>query len=477
MTSIRKFIDLGLMRITTRLIPFADAATEDLPLPRLLRLSLFQVSVGLTMVLLTGTLNRVMIVELGVPAGLVAVMVSLPLVLAPLRALIGFRSDTHRSFLGLRRLPYIAFGTMIQYGGLAIMPFALLILSGDSTAPAWVGQIAAGAAFLLAGAGLHMCQTAGLALAADLAPEEARPRVVALFYVMLLAGMVVSALVLGVLLTDITPVQLIQVVQGTAVVVMVLNTIALWKQEPRQPHLTRPDRPTTTFREAWRQMTSEQQPMRLLLVVALGTAAFSMQDVLLEPYGGEVLGLSVSATTALTGLLAGGSLIGFVLAAHSLSNGGDPNKLAAMGVMAGIVAFVLVIVSGMVESPLLFRIGTALIGFGGGLFSVGTLTGAMMQATRGHSGLALGTWGAVQATASGLAMGIGGLVRDGAANLASAGALGPVLTDPTVGYTIVYHIEIILLFTALAVIGPLYKRAFDDEVPDKQRFGLSEIPS
>ena len=97
----------GLMRLWAgygaRYLPFADAASEDLPLSRLLRLSLFQISVGMALVLLIGTLNRVMIVELGVPASLVAVMVALPLIFAPFRALIGFRSDNHRSALGWNR--------------------------------------------------------------------------------------------------------------------------------------------------------------------------------------------------------------------------------------------------------------------------------------------------------------------------------------------------------------------------------------
>ncbi|MEM6496091.1 MAG: PucC family protein, partial [Pseudomonadota bacterium] len=101
-----------------QLIPFADAATDKLPLSRLLRLSLFQVSVGMTLVLLTGTLNRVMIVELGVSATLVALIISLPMLLAPMRALIGFRSDTHKSFLGWRRVPYMWFGALLTFGGL-----------------------------------------------------------------------------------------------------------------------------------------------------------------------------------------------------------------------------------------------------------------------------------------------------------------------------------------------------------------------
>ncbi len=220
----------GLVNLSPRLLPFADAATPDLPLPRLLRLSLFQVSVGMALVLLIGTLNRVMIVELGVSAALVAVMVSLPVLFAPLRALIGFKSDVHRSALGWRRVPFIWRGTMVQFGGLAIMPFALLVLSGGGEAqhwPSWVGQAAAGLAFLLVGAGLHTIQTAGLALATDLAPVESQPKVVGLMYVMLLLGTIASAMLFGWLLEDFSPGKLISVIQGSAVATIVLNIVAL----------------------------------------------------------------------------------------------------------------------------------------------------------------------------------------------------------------------------------------------------------
>jgi len=168
----------GWVRLGTRFMPFADVVTAELPMGRLLRLSLFQVTVGMAIVLIIGTLNRVMIVELGVPTWLVAVMVSLPLMFAPVRALVGHKSDTHRSVLGWRRVPYIWFGTLMQFGGLSIMPFALILLSGDSNAAPWVGQASAALAFLLVGAGLHTTQTVGLALASDLAPEHAQGRVV-----------------------------------------------------------------------------------------------------------------------------------------------------------------------------------------------------------------------------------------------------------------------------------------------------------
>ncbi|MDX2264183.1 MAG: BCD family MFS transporter [Hyphomicrobiales bacterium] len=462
-------------QVSGRFLPFADAATPELPLGRLLRLSLFQISVGMAVALLNGTLNRVMIVELGVASSIVALMVSLPLVFAPLRALIGHKSDTHRSFLGWRRAPYIWFGSLMQFGGLAIMPFALILLSGDSQAPAWVGQAGAALAFLLVGAGLHTTQTAGLALATDLAPEEARPRVVAMLYVMLLIGMGVSGAVFGWLLQDYHPLKLVQVIQGAALLTIVLNVAALWKQEARDPAATAHARPRPTFRDSWAEFRREGRVMRVLIAVGLGSAGFSMQDILLEPYGGQILKLSVGDTSVLTAVSAAGSLAGFALAARMLSQGADPYRLAAWGCVAGLVAFSAVIFAAPLESGHLFRVGAALIGFGGGLFAVGGLTAAMALAKAGGNGMALGAWGAVNATAAGVAIALGGALRDGVAHLAETGALGPALTGPSAGYIVVYHIELGLLFATLAAIGPLVRRT-RAETPQR-RFGLAEFPS
>ena len=463
-------------QVFLQLLPFADAATKKLPLSRLLRLSLFQVSVGMTMVLLTGTLNRVMIVELGVSATLVAIMVSLPMLSAPARALIGFRSDTHKSYLGWRRVPFMWFGAMLTFGGLAIMPFALINLTPETNAPPIVGQLAAALAFLLAGAGIHMSQTAGLALASDLSNDETRPRVVALLYVMLLVGMVVSALVLGQLLVDVTPKSLIQVIQGCALVVVILNHFALYKQEPRNMELTAPDRPRPTFGEAWKVYRSDPQTFRLLAAVALGSAAFGMQDVLLEPYGGEVLRLSVSSTTALTAFMAAGSLAGFGLAARFLGRGIDACRIAAFGGIAGIAGFVAILLSGPIQTVAVFQAGTALIGLGGGLFAVGTLTAAMAQAQGDSAGLALGAWGAVQVTAMGLAMAAGGAMRDGVRLLADGGVFGSGFDGTAIGYVSVYHLEILLLFAAIAVIGPLARHQLKHQRKVIERFGITETP-
>jgi len=463
-----------LSRLGTRWLPFADAVTEELPLGRLLRLSLFQVSVGMAIVLLNGTLNRVMVLELDQPAWLVSVLVSLPLLFAPARALIGFRSDHHRSALGWRRVPYIWLGSLAQFGGLAIMPFALLVLWDPAMGPAWVGPAAAGLAFLLVGAGLHTTQTAGLALATDLASDDNRPRVVALLYVMLLIGMIGSSFAFSFLLADFSPVRLIQVIQGAAALTAVLNIAALWKQEARNPARNRAaERPP--FREAWRHLCSEGRTARLLVAVALGSAGFSMQDILLEPYGGEVLGLSVGATTALTAIFAIGMLCAFAFASRQLGRGADPIRLAAYGALVGIFAFAAVVLSAPLGAAGLFRFGTFAIGLGGGLFAVGTLTAAMRLGEDGQAGLALGAWGAVQATATGLAIAAGGALRDTVGHLAASGALGEALAGPATGYGAVYHLEIAVLFTALITIGPLV-RGPQDEVERQPAFYLPDFP-
>lgn len=462
-----------------RILPFADAGSTDLPMSQLLRLSLFQVTVGMAMVLLNGTLNRVMIVELGTPTWLVALLIAVPVVVAPFRALIGHKSDTHRSVLGWRRVPYIWFGSLMQFGGLAIMPFALLLLG---EADRFELGLAAGAlAFLLTGIGFHVTQTAGLALATDLAPEIKRPRAIALLYVMLLVGMMIAAFVIGGLLHDYSPTRLVQVIQGTALITLILNTIALWKQEARNPKATAPDRDTPTFSELWQTFMRDRRNARLLTAIGIGAAGFAMQDALLEPYGGEILKLSVGATTGLTGAWAMGSLIGFMWSGRMLGFGGDPMRIAGKGIVIGINAFLMVLFAAPLGSPALLYLGALTIGIGLGLFSVGTLMEAMALAKNETAGMALGAWGAVQATCAGVGIAAGGILRDVVAMLVQGDAATATLAMRSTGYSTVYVLEIVLLLAGLVALGPLVGRsnrdAQNDADPSDQPFGLQEFPT
>jgi BCD family chlorophyll transporter-like MFS transporter len=420
----------------------------------------------------------VLIVEFGVQAWVVALMVALPLVFAPFRALLGYKSDNHRSVFGWKRVPYIWMGSFLQFGGLAIMPFALLLLGGDHNGPAWVGSASAALAFLLLGAGMQIVQTAGLALAADLAPEPVRPRVVALMYTLLLTGMVGFGTLFSLMLEGFTPTRLIQVVQGAAVLTVLLNFTAAWKQEPRGLPRRRSDGPSPSFKATWARFASTGRTLRFMVAVALGTMAFNMQDIILEPYGGEVLKLSVGATTALTALMALGALAAFGLGARALGRGVDASRVAALGALVGLVAFSAVIFAEPLASATVFRCGAVLIGFGGGLFSVGTLTYAMSLDETGLNGLAVGAWGAVQATAAGCAIAMGGALRDLISGLAQSGVLGDVLSSPATGYSFVYHIELYLMFATLIAIGPLVRsRGKTDTASQTSRaFGLAELP-
>ncbi|MEL6736769.1 MAG: MFS transporter, partial [Pseudomonadota bacterium] len=272
----------------------------------------------------------------------------------------------------------------------------------------------------------------------------------------------------------------IEVIQGAAAVTMVLNVIALWKQEPRNRALTDVKTPRMPFREAWRAYREDNRSGRLLIAVALGTIGFSMQDVLLEPYGGEVLGLSVSQTTMLTALFAVGTLIGFAIAARLMGRGKDPHRVAAYGTLVGVAAFTCVIFASPLESANLFRLGTALIGTGGGLFAVGTLTACMALAkadeTGAGSGLALGAWGAVQASAVGVGLAGGGAIRDIFSGLAASFGPNSALADAAFGYSVVYHLEVAFLFVALVAIGPLV-RTISPPTPTKhEKIGLAQLP-
>ena len=470
-----------IFKMSKNILPFSDAGSTNFSLFQLLRLSLFQISVGMATVMLAGTLNRVMIVELLVPASLVAIMIAIPVLIAPLRTFYGHKSDTYKSFIGWKRIPYMWFGSLFQFGGLAIMPFAIIILSGDQTVgPSWAGEVLVAIAFLFTGIGMHITQTVGLALAADRATKENRPRVVALLYFMFLFGMGISAVVIGILLADFSKLRLIQVVQGSAVLTLILNLVAVWRQEQIIINQQKNDK-SEKFFLSWKKFISDRKTNSLIWVVFWGTLAFSMQDVLLEPYGGQILGLSVSETTNLTGVWALGALLGLALAANNSKKTVSSVSNAMTALLIGIVGFSAIIFSSPMQFPFLYFLGTLFIGFGTGLFSVSLLIIAMALSSKTNlgSGFILGSWGAAQAIGAGLGIAVGGILRDVVNKIALSGYLGSTFENNSIGYIFVYHLEILFIFITLIVLGMLSqeinKRKIKDH--DQKSFGLTEIPS
>lgn len=152
--------------------------------------------------------------------------------------------------------------------------------------------------------------------------------------------------------------------------------------------------------------------------------------------------------------------------------------MGSRGVIVGIAAFSAVLLSAPLSSPVLFFAGAALIGLGGGLFAVATLTAAMTIDVTGVAGrgLALGVWGAAQATGAGLSIFFGGATRDLVNSAANGGFLGEVLQAPSIGYSVVYQIEIGLLFITLIALGPLV-RAKGLGAQNPQKLELTDFPT
>jgi BCD family chlorophyll transporter-like MFS transporter len=179
-------------------------------------------------------------------------------------------------------------------------------------------------------------------------------------------------------------------------------------------------------------------------------------------------------------------LLAFLLSARWLVGGMHACRLASLGVLLGLPAFAMVIFSGPLEAVWMFRSGVGLIGFSGGLFSVGMLVTAMGMAADGSplghlGGLVIGTWGAVQATSAGAAMALGGALRDGVSVLAMSGALGEVLVTPITAYSFVYHLEMYLLFVVLVALGPMLRASrmaarAASTTATHPPFGLAQLP-
>ena len=414
---------------------------------RVLRLGLFQLGLGLSLAPLTGTLNRVLVAELGVPAGAVGLLLAIHFFVSPVRALIGFHSDRKRA-AGRWRTPYVVMGAMLTYGGLALAPFSLILLGARDRIPFALALPICLAIFIVYGIGVNIVETMFLALVSDITPRNELGRTLATLWMMLVAGTIIGAFVVGQLLEHYTAFRLIQVLQGTAVAFVVSTFLALFGQERmrRDGTLVTPSygaQIRLSLPEAVRRLVRLPDLRTLMLLLFVATAAFATHDVLLEPYGAQVLHMSVSATTQLTIYWGVAMLVAVALAGWGLKRGQAPLLLLVAGCAAGALGFLVVGIASSDASVPLFRGGVALIGIGRGLFVVGSLALVLGLTQMSSAGFLLGLWGVVQALAQGLGSVFGGLARD-AATL----TFGSVLP----GYTLVYATAFLAIVATVTLL-------------------------
>ena len=417
----------------------------------ILRLGLVQAGLGSIVVLVTSTLNRVMVVELALPALIPGALVAFHYILQVLRPRLGYGSD-----LGGRRTPWIvggmaalALGAVGAAGGTALMTAHL----------AW-GVTLALAAFALVGVGVGAAGTALLTLLAKRVDPQRRAAGATIVWLMMIAGIAVTATVAGKLLDPFSPERLVVVVSAAAGIAFIVAALAVWGMEGAAsapgPAAARPGKFSTALAEVW----AEPQARRFAIFVFVSMLAYSSQELVLEPFAGAVFALTPGQSTGLTGLHHAGVLGGMALVAlWSLLAGGFRTRAMRVSTIGGCVgsavAILLLAASGLAGFPWPLREGVLLLGAANGAFAVSAIGSMMGMASDGRAareGTRMGLWGAAQA----LAFGAGGLVGTAASDLARH-----VFGSPATAYAAVFGMEAVLFLAAAGLAMGVFQTRGD----------------
>ncbi|MFW5685647.1 MAG: BCD family MFS transporter [Spirochaetota bacterium] len=402
-----------------------------------LRLGFFPLAYGLTGAFIGGTLNRVMIADLGMSAALVGLLFALPLLLSPARLWFGYRSDAF-PIVGLRREPYLVLGALIV--GISLFGSTVLAVRSGQGALVMTGLFLA---FLLYGVGRNLSHNTFQALLADLFKGDQRPRAVTGYEIVTLLGLVAGAGALGQALERYDPQRLVSVAAGASVVLLMLTLLAAPGQEPRDGHSRRATEAARAvdFRSAVREYILKDRQARLFFGIVLFTFVGTLaQDVFLEPYGALVLGMSVGETTRLTAFWGVGIIVAMLFSGGILIKWLGHMRVLRIGIGASALVFLGVIVAGLLNEPTLFRGLVLLMGFGTGLAGAGMLTGVINFTTEIRAGLLMGLWGMANMTGRA----IGSLMGGGVVELVTRISGGRSF----IAYAAVFALEIAILVLA-----------------------------
>jgi MFS transporter, BCD family, chlorophyll transporter len=412
---------------------------------QIVRLGLVQASLGAIVVLTTSTLNRVMVVELALPALLPGILVALHYLVQMARPRMGHGSDT-----GSRRTPWIV-------GGMAVLGLGGVLAS---IATAWMGtsrpagMVLAVLAFSLIGLGVSASGTSLLVLLAKRVEERRRAAAATIVWLMMIVGFAVTAGVAGRLLDPYSPARLVAVMSGVALLAFAVTLAALRGLEGSGAASAQPAeaaRRTVPFREALAQVWGEPAARQFTIFVFVSMLAYSAQDLILEPFAGTVFGFTPGESTQLSGVQHAGVLLGMIVVAFAGGSFGG-RRIGSLrfwtvgGCIASAVALAGLVAAGLIGpawplKPTVFALGAA-----NGAFSIAAIASMMRMAGEGREqreGVRMGLWGAAQA----VSFGLGGLVGTAASDIAHW-----LLDSSGVAYASVFACEA-LLFVAAAVLA------------------------
>ena len=436
----------------------------------IIRMGLVQTALGSIIVLTTSTINRVMVVELALAAALPGALVAWHYALQFLRPRWGYGSDT-----GGRRTPWIILGiAVLGLGGTgAALSVALLATNF------WAGFAISVLAFTLIGIGVGAAGTNLLALLATRVHPDRRAPAATIVWMMMIAGFVVTTIVASNYLTPFTMTRLVAVTTVVSVIALAIAIVALWGIEParttRAPPVSSADigaqDQKAAFRVALAEIWDEPQARRFTIFVFVSMLAYSMQDLILEPFAGFAFGMSPAESTKLAGHQHAGVFLGMALVAicaHPRVGFGSLRAWTVGGCIASAAALLGLVVAGIFAPHWPLTATVIALGFANGAFAVAAIATMMSLAGAGRArreGIRIGLWGAAQA----IAFGAGGFVGAAAADLIRG--VGAEAAD---AFTVVFAAEA-LLFIAAAVLGS--RAIIDVKSPEKPAFEqLHSVP-
>jgi len=407
------------------------------------RLGLVQAMLGAVVVLTTSTLNRVMVVELALPALLPGLLVALHYAVQTTRPRMGYGSDR-----GQRRTPWIV-------GGMAVLAIGGL---GAALAVAWMGShrfagmALAVLAFSLVGLGVSAAGTSLLVLLAKRVAEQRRAAAATTVWVMMIIGFAVTAGVAGRFLDPYTPQRLVTVSAAVSLIALVVAMLALRGLEVRLQAASAAPAPAARpdFRAALREVWRDDDARRFTVFVFVSMLAYSTQDLILEPFAGALFGFTPGESTQLAGVQHGGTLAGMLLAALAGRRvaGAALGSLRAWtigGCLASALALFGLVLAGLWAPHWPLRANVFLLGLSNGAFSIAAIGSMMSLASAGRvgrEGTRMGLWGAAQA----IGFALGGLFGAAASDLARW-----LLGAPAPAYASVFLLEALMFVAAAAL--------------------------
>ena len=411
-----------------------------------LQLGLIHVAVAMTLVPINSTLNRVMIKELAISATLVALLASLPYLFSPIQVAIGSYSDRHPIF-GLRRTPYILVGLVLCVLGVIVSPQVAFLMSENLG----LGILAGLVTFGSWGMGFNLSSVSYLSLASEISGEDGRGKTIATMWFMMIASIIGTAIVISHIVDPYTPAAMLRAFEVVGASALTLGLLGLFRLEPRSmAGSVKAQSEAYTVKQMMSAILDNPVARTFFVYLLLLLAALLGQDVLLEPFGAEAFGMTVTETTRITSLWGTFVLVAIIIA--GLLEGRIHKRVVAQGGNLGALAgFIVIVLSGFFHNINIFYSGVTLLGIGTGLSTVANLSLMFDLTVVGNVGLYIGAWGFSNAMSRLTGSLLGGIVRDGVTQ-----ATGLALS----GYMVVFGIEAVMLASAALMLARIDVSAF-----------------